>query len=440
MVLPRTDWRPSTGSVDASTVLTAYVVALLAIPSAMKLSPLGSAGAPSTVLALGAFAWWAWFHLQRVEPTTGERQPVRMAMLGWLLIMLVVYVHAMAAPIPADEITPADSGLLRLFGMAGILLIANDGLRDLGQARTVLRRLVIGVGLCAALGIVQFATKELWIDRVSIPGLTKPTEAALALRSGLARPSGTSTHPIEFGVVLTITLPIVIAHAHRSPTRRWLYSLLVGLVGFALILSISRSAMICGAAAMIVMLLSWPAATRLRALAFMAVIFAAVYVTVPGVLGTITRLFTGISDDASVQSRTGSYDIAERFINQSPVLGRGFGTFLPKYWIFDNGYLGLLVEGGVVALVGLLVLIAVGAWCAHQAARRLEDEFDRELARATVASIVAGAAGLAFFDTFGFPQSAGCFFLALGMAGALHRLSRSRAPAGVPAPDRAGGR
>jgi O-antigen ligase len=157
-----------------------------------------------------------------------------------------------------------------------------------------------------------------------------------------------------------------------------------------------------------------------------------VYLTVPGVLGTITRLFTGVNGDASVQSRTGSYDIAGQFIERSPILGRGFGTFLPKYWILDNGYLGLIIEGGFVGLLGLLAVIVAGVWASRMAVRRLSDPFEQDLARALCAGISAGAAGLAFFDTFGFPQSAGVFFMVIGLAGAMWRLARSSPSAAEP--------
>ena len=425
---PGARWAPR--GVDTTTVLTLYVCLLLAIPSPMVVSPLGTAGAPSTIMAMGAFFWWVWFQIQRSRQSLSGHQPVRAAMLGWLLIMLVVYAHAMSQPIPGDEISPADSGLLKLVGLTGVVLIANDGLVDLKGLRTVLRRLVIGVGILAALGILQYATKQLFVDRIQIPGLTSGTAGwSLAQRSGLARPSGTSTHPIEYGVVLTMVLPIAVTFALHSPTRRWLYRLVLAAVAFTIFLSISRSAMLCAGVALLVLAASWTAVARLRAFLVLLATFVAVYLSVPGVLGTLTRLFTGASDDPSVTSRTGSYELAFQFVSRSPVLGRGFGTFLPKYWILDNGYLGLLIEGGVLGLGGLVVVIAVAALAARQARRAASQSFDRALAQALLASVAAGAAGLAFFDTFGFPQSAGCFFLLIGLAGAARRLARASEPA-----------
>lgn len=411
---------------DATSFLTAYIVLLLAIPSAMRVGALGTAGAPSTILAIGALFWWLWFHLHRSRRVFDGFQPVSTAMLGWIIIMLVVYVHAMTSPIPYDEISPADSGMLKLIGMAGVLLVANDGILNLDRHRTVIRRLVIGVGLVAFLGLVQFATKQLFIDRIQIPGLTSGiADASLAERSGLVRPSGTSTHPIEYGVVLTMVLPLSVVYAMQAPTNRWFYRILLGTVTFAIFLSISRSALICAVIGFVVLAASWSAAARLKALAFAGVTMVVVYLLSPGVLGTIGNLFSGASDDPSIASRTGSFDIAGQFISANPWFGRGFGTFLPKYWILDNGYLGLAIEGGVLGLVGLLVVIAAAIWTARQAHKVARDEFDQALAQALVASIAAGASGLAFFDTFAFPQSAGTFFLLLGLAGASLRLNLS---------------
>jgi len=419
---------------DGVTLLSIYVVLLLSVPSPMVVAPLGTAGSPSTILAMMSFTLWLWFQIQREHEVFTGRQPVRAAMVGWLLVMIIVYAHAMAQPIPADEISPADSGLLRLVGMTGIVLVANDGIRNVYRHRRLASRLVMMVGIVALLGIFQTVTKQLWIDRISIPGLRAGAAGwALAGRSGLVRPSGTSTHPIEYGMVLTTALPLAITFARSAPRRRWLYRIFLLAIAISTLLAISRSAMICAAAAVIVTIASWPLMAKLRALGFIAVVGAIVFLTVPGVLGTITNLFTGISNDSSVASRTGSYDVAGMFIERSPILGRGFGTFLPKYWILDNGYLGLLIEGGAVGLLGLLTVIVIGAMSAQRAARLRAsvadeaDSFDRDIARALVASVVAGAAGLAFFDTFAFPQSAGVFFLLVGMAGASLRLARSDA-------------
>ncbi|WP_426241940.1 O-antigen ligase family protein [Nocardioides sp. LHG3406-4] len=411
--------------VDASTILTVYLVVLLAVPAVLGVGALGTAGSPATLVAIAAFMWWLWYHLQRDYRVVTGRQPVRAAVLALMLVILAAYAHAMSSPLPVDELTPADSGVLKLIGLAGVVLVANDGIARFDRHRIVVRRTVIAVGLVAMLGVLQYATGDLFVDRISIPGLSgNVSELTLASRSGLARPSGTSTHPIEFGVVLTMVLPLAIVFATRSPSRRWLYRVLLAAIAFSVFLAISRSAMICACVALVTLAASWSSAARWRALAVMLVLFVSVYLTVPGLLGTLGNLFTGASEDTSIASRTGSYEIAAVFIERNPLLGRGFGTFLPQYWILDNQYLGLLIETGIFGLLTFLVFVGTGALVARRAWKLAEDEFDRQIARALFASITAGAVGLAFFDTLGFPQSAGMLFLLIGLSGASLRLAR----------------
>lgn len=416
---------PSRHGADATTVLTAYLLVSWFVPSSMVVPALGSAGSPSNLLGVAAFFWWVWFHVRRTEPLGGGFQPVRAAMLCWLLVMLVAYAHAMSKPIPGDEVSVADNGILRLLGMAGVLLVASDGITTRERLHTVARRLALVAGVVAVLGLVQYATRELLVDRLTIPGLTASAlSGALGDRSGFVRPSGTSTSPIEYGVVLALALPVVIALAGSRHRHRVVFRILLVPMIASIYFSVSRSAYLCALMGVAVLAVSWNRTQRIWALAFLAVTSTVMYVSVPGLLGTILNLFSRAGEDPSVGSRTGSYDIAGVFISESPLLGRGFGTFLPKYWILDNGYLGLLIEGGVLGLLGLLAVILAGALAARRAATWSSDPDDQQLARAVMASILAGAAGLAFFDTFAFPQSAGGLFLMLGLAGAMRRLDK----------------
>lgn len=424
------------GGVDAAALLTVYVCLLWFIPSPMVVSALGSAGSPATLFGIGIFLYWAWHTVRRSEHSDGRNHPVRAAMLGLLVAMLVVYAHAMAGPLPGDEISTADSGLLRLLSLAGVVLLACDGVSGPDRLVIVLRRLAFAAGLVALLGLAQYVTGELFVDRIRIPGLTAGTEGwTLGTRSGRTRPSGTSMSPIEYGVVLGMTLPLVIVCASVPSRYRWLFrTMLVAMIA-SIFFSMSRSAYLCSLAGMIVLALSWDLRTRARALGVFSVVSVVMYVLVPGLLGSIQGLFSNAGEDPSIASRTGSYDIAGAFISSSPWVGKGFGTFLPKYWILDNAYLGTTIESGLLGLLALLVLIGAGFVSARQARKHLQAQEDAahdpvvaervQYAQAVLASVAAGASGLAFFDAFAFPQTAGCFFLLIGIAGALRRLTRA---------------
>jgi len=419
-------------SIDATAILTLYIVVLMGVPAALRAAALGTAGSPASMLALATFLWWTWYHLQRTDTQDSGIHSVRNAVLVLLVVVLAAYVHAMASPLPVAELTPADSGMIEMIGLAGVALVAHDGITSLDRHRTVVRRLVLAVGLVSVLGVLQYVTKEPFVDRITIPGLTPGNaEWTLAVRSGLARPSGTSTHPIEYGVVLTMCLPLAVVYAMHAPRRRWLYQVLLGAIGFAIFLSLSRSAILCGGTALLALAATWSNRARLTAAAALLALFTSAYVMVPGLLGTLGRLFTGLSNDTSVSSRTAAYDVAFQFVGRSPVLGRGYGTFLPDYWILDNQYLLLLIEVGVVGLLALLALVAAAVVAAGRSVRLSDDDFDREIARGLRAGVLAGAMGLAFFDTFSFPQSAGTLFLMIGLSGALRRLLAEAAEADV---------
>lgn len=433
---PRTAGSTPVPTADGATILTVYLLALLAIPAVLVVPALGTAGSPATIMAIGTFVYWIWNHMQRPERLPMSFQPLRAAVLLWLLVVLAAYVHDMIRPVPVDELTPADSGLLKAIGLSGIVLVATEGISSLERVRALARRLVLGVGCVAVLGLVQFVTKQLLVDRISIPGLSaRGAEFGGNPRDGFVRVSGTSTHPIEFGVILTMVLPVLIVHAMYAERRRRLYQCLVAAVGVCILLVVGRSAILCGGVALVVLAMRWTWRARAVGLGCLMAVLVVVYVLVPGMLGVITHLFTGASEDPSVASRTGSYDVAWQFITRSPWLGRGFGTFTPDYWILDNAYLLVTIETGIVGLLALAVVIATGCASARRARRILHTDFDRELAHGVMAGILAGGAGIAFFDLFSFPQSAGCFFLLIGLAGALRRLAAQRAPAGHGAAD-----
>jgi O-antigen ligase len=407
---------------DAAVVLTTYLVVLMGVPAVLVVGALGTAGSPSPILSLLGFSWWGWHHLHRHLPQPAPPHRVRFALVLVVIVALAAYAHAMTQPLPADELTPADSGLLRIVGLCGIALVACDGLLTLPQHRAVVRRLVLVVAAAALLGIVQRLTGQRWIDRIRVPGRSGEVESGLSERAGLTRPSASSTHPIEFGVVLTTALPLAVVTAQRAERHRWLYVLALGAVAIAITLTISRSATICAVVGMGVLALRWSARARVQMVAVTTLLLAAVYVSSPGVLGTIGNLFVGASDDSSVASRTGSYSIAWSFIERSPLLGRGPGTFLPKYWILDNQYLGLMIEIGLLGCLAVVALFVVAAASAGRAARDAATDADRDIARALQASVLAGSFGLAFFDTLAFPQSSGVLMVAVGLSAAARRL------------------
>jgi len=408
---------------DAVVLLTIYLAALFVIPANLVVGPLGAAGTPALLIGLAAGGWWLGAQLDRSRATLTPAQPIRRAMMIFVIAVVASYVAGTTRPIEGIEVAAADRGLLIVFSWLGILLLTGDGVPTLARLETLLRRLVAAGGVVATLGIVQFLTGLALIDRLSIPGLSANNAlTSVYNRNGFVRAAGTSTHPIEFGVLLAMVLPIALhfalAPSSRSRVRRWFP---VAAIAVAVPVTVSRSAFIGVLVVLAILLPSWPRRRRRRAYAAIAVLLAAVYVGVPGLLGTMIRLFTGISGDNSARSRTDSYSLAWQFITHNPFFGRGISTFLPKYRILDNQYLGLTIETGFVGLGAFLLVLATGVTLAVKIRRTALDPGVRSLALALMATVVAAGVSYATFDAFGFTQVASLTFFVLGSIAALHR-------------------
>lgn len=411
---------------DATTVLTIYLVVLYAIPSDRRFGPLGAAGSPSVIAGLALLLWWCWHQVRRSRPGEGSN-PVRGALFVFLAACLVAYVAAMLRAIPVQEVSTADTGLLRLAGWAGVLLVAHDGIPDRDRAVVLMRRLGVGGGLFALVGLVQFVTGQSWVDQIQIPGLISSQDFSnVQDRAGFIRSAGTAMHALEYAMVLSMILPVAVTMAiwHRGarfPTTWWP----AGAIVLALTLAVSRSAIVGAAVALLVVMAGWPARWRLLALGAGSGLAAAVYVLVPGMVGTIRGLFTGVLNDPSAMSRATSYDLAEEMFLRSPLIGRGFGTFLPQYRIFDNQYLHLLIETGIVGLAAFVGLVVTAVLVSLRVWRGAGGEA-AQTALALAASLASGATLFALFDALAFPKAAGSLFLVLGLTGAWRRVFLTR--------------
>ena len=412
--------------IDGLTVLTVYLVLLCAVPSGLTIAPLGSSGRPSTVWALAATLWWCWHQLQRQVPLARGPRMVPTALITLIAVAGISYGCAMLRGLPADEVSPADNGILRLAAWAGILLVGTDGLSSADELRILLRRIAWAGGALAALGILQFLTGSLLLDLWHLAPFTTwdmPNAAGLDQRAGFIRASGTAIHPLEYGVVLAMAFPLalVVATENRS-VHRLLPWVPVGLITVASLVSVSRSTLIGLAVGLLVMLPTLSRRARLSVIGIGAVLAVLLAVLVPGMLGTIRGLFTGLVADPSTASRTSSYDAALDFMSRFPLVGKGFGTFITRYHIFDNQYLLLSIELGILGLAAFVALLIAGILSAARARRSSTDRRDRQFAQALIAALTAGSLMMAFFDGLSFPMSAGMLFLVLGLAGGASRV------------------
>lgn len=417
---------PTAAGAGSVNVLSLFIVLLVAIPSRLIVGPLGGAGTPAQILAVLLAGHWAATSLLYRPVRRGVRRlsSLHVAILLLAAAIAISYTMAQTRAIDGAEARSADIAVLVLLGWIGLAFSAMDFIPTRALLDVLLRRLVLAGALLATLGIIQFATKQPLTNYIEIPGLHSNSALnSVYERGGLARPAGTALHPLEFAAVLTMMLPVALHLAvtddGRSAFRRW-YP--VAVIAAAVPLSISRSAIVSAAVVLLVVLPSWPRSRRHNAYIVMAGLMVILYLTVPGLIGTISGLFTGISSEGSAQSRTGSYALAGYFIEHSPLFGRGFGTFLPAYRILDNQYLGMLIETGVVGLGCLIGVFVTALVVAARVRRSARNEADRSLALALAAAVASASASLALFDGFSFPMAATLVYFLIGCIGALRRL------------------
>jgi O-antigen ligase len=415
---------------DSGRVLSLYVVLLFGIPPIVVIYGLGAAGAPATLFGLALAACWA---VTRLVPALGARgrQPIRLVVGLFVAVVVASYVAAGLRGYDAVEQRAADRGLLFVLGLAGVALVAADGLRTRDALDKVLHTVVLMGGVISVIGLLQFRFSfDVAALFGHVPGLVFNGTDNAIFTVGVRRVASTTGHPIEFGMVLTLILPIALHRAfYAAPGRRRRAWLLVALIGFGIPLSISRSAVVGLVVALAVLLPAWPRARRLWALKVLPVFLLVARLVAPGTLGTLWSGLTGIGNDPSVQGRADHRALVWRYIWERPFIGRGFGTFLPdRYVLLDNQYLGIMAEMGFIGLVVVIALFAVAIRSAFAIRRRTTDEETRDLAVSLAASVAAAAAGLATFDAFGFATFTGLLFLLLGCIGALWRMTTTSAP------------
>ncbi len=278
-----------------------------------------------------------------------------------------------------------------------------------------------------------------------LPGFSlNADDIGIVTRGSLNRVSGTAVNPIELGVVAGMLLPLAVYLAiydtKRSARRRWAP---VGLIALAIPASVSRSAVVSVAVALGVLVVLMPAPQRLVSMLALPFALAAVFMTAPGLIGTLAAFFGAGTGDSSVAYRVSDYPLVERFLEQAPWFGRGGGTYIPDPGlnVLDNQFLKTAIELGLVGVVALTAFFLVPAVSALVARRRSRDPELRLLCAALGGAALAATACSFTFDSLSYPMFTGLYALVIGLIGAVWRLAVAEAPAvvraesGTPAPE-----
>lgn len=428
---------------DAATLLSCYVWVLLVIPPSMVLRGVPMSLGPASVVGLFLALFWMCAQLTSTLGAAKGPNVVRTALFVYAVALLATYGVATYGYLPPDELAMTDHAMVLAAVYLGVVLGMCDGVRGRDRLDFVLRSVVAAATVVAAVGALQFV---LAIDLApyleQIPGLRGQFGYAfIEDRNALRRVGATTGHPIEFGVLCALTLPLAVHYALRAREEgrsgRWW--LCVVLIGSGVPFSVSRSAIVGLAGAAIVLLIGWSGRRRSRALLIgggMAAVLAVVY---PGLARTIYGLFANIGTDSSTKYRVHDYELVAGQTGTQLWLGRGLGTwYAPKHQILDNQYLGTLIETGIIGVVAYLVVFGAAIYAALRARAMCTDPQHRDLGLSLAASLAVPLIGSATFDLLAFRSAAGLAFLLVGAAGAYLRIARSERwqPAAVAVPVR----
>lgn len=434
------DDRPAPRPADVATLLAITVCLQFVLPSKLVLDRIPLSLSASTIVALGIGALWFCTQLTTTLGAAKGRSPVRTALLGYALVLLLSFASSSMSYLPGDERSIGDHALVTTFALVFIALGACDGIRDRERLYFLLR-VVVGAATCVALvGVLQFLVGFDATAYMKPPFMHYSSDDPSVLsRAGLLRVAGTTAHPIEFGVFCAMVLPLALhlttlpAATRGRSVARWAC---VAIVGAGAMFSVSRSAAVSLACASLVLLLGWPRQRRNRMLLAAAGFLVVLQVLSPSILRTFYGLFRDAGNDDSVRWRTRDYATAQELLSQRPLLGRGHGTwYAPKHPVFDNQYLLSVVDTGIIGLVALLTIFAAGAFAALRVIRLCglrsgsspDGDPDRDLALSLAASALVVFPAFATFDFMSLATVATLAFVVVGMAGALLRIVLSEA-------------
>jgi O-antigen ligase len=429
---------------DGATLVCAYLLALLAVPARLVLSFVPMTLPPALVIAL--LLGVLWLSAQMVDSLgMGKgRSALRTAVAIYLAMHLATYAVATRRWLPTDELTVADSSMVRIVATISVAIFACDAIRTRERLDRVLKLVLGCAGMIAFVGLVQFGLGVDLASYVGVPGLRVQENAysAMESRSIFRRPTGTTNHPIEYGLVCAMAVPLGVHYVFRArdegtPALRWW--LCVALVGLGALTSLSRTAILGLAVSGIVLVATLPRPRKLTVALLGGGFFVGASLVVPGLFGTLRGMFANIEDDPSVKARTSDYDAAAAQIDLNPLLGRGFGTFLPnKYAILDNQFLLTLIENGYLGLFALVGMLLAACYATVRTRVVSRDENLRGLAGCLLAAVLLGGIASATFDLLSFGVATGMVFTMIGLSGAVLRIAMAEreGDATAPAPSR----
>lgn len=402
------------------------------VPFTLGLTPVSIAWYAGGVLLL--LCWLGRQHVRR------PHLPTALLTMGMLLAALVSSAGLMLRGPADDQASQSLLLLTREAGMLAAVLLVMVVIGSTADLTRVVQGIVVGAAASAAMALVQAATGVELAGMLVPPGLIDQGGTATIgelLRAGAVRPAGSSGHPLELSAVLTTVFPLALGLTLSRRARgdvTWPWTVAAAMIALGAVSTISRSAFVGIAAALVVMAWRWPVRRVVIGGAVLVLtVLTAVLAGVP-LVSRLAAVLVGGTSDNSLGSRSSGLSYALERLPDHWLVGQGAGTYdVSRQPVLDNYYLTRLVESGVVGLVAMVLLIG-GAWSiALRASRQGMVSADRgafELVNGILGSVTAVAIVALILDIGGFAQISTLLYVLVGLAGAASMTLTTRSPHG----------
>ena len=382
------------------------------------------------------------FGIWAIQLATRQHQDFVGGSLGvWVLVFFAVTIGAFVAGLSHSALdqTIARRFVEILLSILMYFLIVNT-VRDEERLKRLTRLIVLGGAAAALVGIALYALPDETSTSILL-GLQRVgyyPQGGAVLRyiredpSLPQRATGTMVDPNVLGAFLIMTIALAIPQffGAKRVLPRWIVVGALGLMGLALLLTISRGAFAATAVAVLALgVLRYPRLLLILAVVFVVILF------VPWTQSYVTHFVEGLrGEDLATQMRFGEYKDALTLILRYPILGVGFSSSpdIDTYIGVSNMYLLIGEEMGLVGLAAFLAVIAAMAIAAAKAFRHMRDAGYLEPIWWGLQSAILGALAGGVFDHYffnlDFHSSVAFFWLYLGLAAVATRLVTCKTP------------
>jgi O-antigen ligase len=247
--------------------------------------------------------------------------------------------------------------------------------------------------------------------------------AFLSLLEARGGAVGTIGHPLPFGALLAMFVPVALA---LPIARRFRIVLSVGLI-LGIIASLSRAGLLAGAIGTSFMagVATRGSLKRRLGAAVVPLVSAAIIWTIVGSLPFGKHL---VADTRTEHHRYGAFVMAGQVLQDHPLLGFGQGLFEENYFKYrpplmsplipspDNQYLRRLMETGIVGLAALFWALGAYALKIVAALRKGAPAEQHTLMAGLGGGLLTGCAAFFFFDGYIWLSTQLAFFSIAGAA------------------------